>query len=235
MANVIYNGTSSETFGLFIENNVEHELSSNDIETEAIEGRDGVLLKDRQRLKPVEKAFPMILKNHVHDTSTSISDWLGVKGWHDLEFSWDSEYLYQATVINQISISEVVRQFGKLRVVFLVHPVKFFKDSLEPRALSNGETFVNRGNVEAKPVITLEGNGDTTLTINGRRTLLEDVQGTITLDMQKNLVYSGNLSAWDKVLRASDVHKPFLDPGENAIEWTGNFTARMIPNEGVRI
>jgi phage-related protein len=235
MAEIIFNGISSQSFGLELINEVTHEIASNDIETVPIEGRDGVLLVDRQRLNPVEKAFPMVLKNEVYGTSSRISEWLGVKGWKDLELSWDPDYLYQATVINQISIDEVVKQFGKVRVVFLVHPIKMLKDSLTSRSLSKGQTIVNRGNVEAKPVITLNGYGDTVLTINGRRTALEDIQGTITLDMHRNLVYSGNLSVWDKVLREANTHKPFLDVGSNVINWTGDFTATITPYEGVRL
>lgn len=235
MANIIFNDISSDAFGLDIMNDVTHELSSNDIGLVPIEGRDGVLLQDNQRLKPVEKAFPMVLKNDVYATTSDISEWLNVKGWKGLELSWDPNYLYQATVINPISIDEVVKQFGKVRVVFLVHPIKYLKSSLPSRSIAKGQTVVNHGNVKAKPIIRLNGNGNTVLTINGRRTPLENIQGHITLDMHKNMVYSGNLSAWDKVLREENSHKPYLDIGNNVINWTGDFTATIIPYEGVKL
>ena len=128
MVEFIYNGKSTKEFNLRIINEVTHELSSHDIETEVVPGRDGVLLLDNQRLKPVERTFPLRLADDVYQSTTEIAEWLGVKGWHDLEFSWDSDFIYQATVINTISISEVLKQLGKLQVTFLVHPIKYFKE-----------------------------------------------------------------------------------------------------------
>lgn len=235
MASIKYNGISSKQLGLEITNEVTHELSSNDVEPVEIEGRDGVLLIDKKRLKPVERSYPMVLKNPVYDATTEISEWLGVKGWHDLELSWDEPFVYRATVINQISIEEVVRQFGKLRVAFLVHPIKYLKDSRNNRNIQKGATVQNRGNVEAKPIIELTGSGNTVLTINGRRTPLENVQGSIVLDMFNNMVYKDGLSEWDKLLYEAGAHKPFLDVGSNTINWTGDFTVKIKPMEGVRI
>lgn len=234
MAEIIYNEKSTKNFNLRIINDVTHELSAHDIETEVVPGRDGVLLMDNQRLKPVERAFPLRLETDVYQSTTEIAEWLGIKGWHDLELSWDEGYIYQATVINTISISEVLKQLGKLQVVFLVHPIKYFKDN--PKAtVTKEETIVNRGNVEAYPLIELTGSGNTTITINGRKISLEDVQGSITLDMKQRMIYKGNLSAWEKIVREEKTEFPYLDVGNNKISWTGDFTMKMVKNEGVRI
>ena len=234
VAEFIYNGKSTKDFDLRIINDVTHELSAYDVETEVVPGRDGVLLLDNQRLKPVERAFPLRLDDEVYQSTTEIAEWLGVKGWHDLELSWDEGYIYQATVINTISISEVLKQLGKLQVVFLVHPIKYFKDNSKATVVKE-ETIVNRGNVEAHPLIELTGSGNTTITINGRKTVLEDVQGSITLDMKNRMIYKGNLSAWEKVVREENSVFPHLDIGNNKISWAGDFTMKMVKNEGVRI
>lgn len=234
MAEIIYNGQSSKDFKIRIYNDLSHELSSRDIDTEVVPGRDGVLLVDNKRLKPVERAFPLKLIDDVFDKTTEISEWLGAKGWHELEFSWDEGFVYKATVINTISIKEVLKHFGRLQVVFLMHPIKYFKDNAKI-TLIKGQTVVNRGNVEAQPLIELIGNGNTTITINGRNMVLEDVQTNIILDMQNKMVYSGNLSAWDKVIREENTELPYLDIGNNIISWTGDFEMKMVKNEGVRI
>lgn len=235
MAEIIFNGKSSKEFNLRIYNDLVHELSSNDIGLVEVAGRDGVLLEDRNRLKPIERSFPMKLSNHVYQSSTDISHWLGVKGWKDLELSWDDNYIYLATVINTISITEVLEHFGKFQAVFLIHPIKYLKDSLTPKTVYKGQTVVNRGNIKAKPVIRLNGSGNTLLTINGRRTPLEDIQESITLDMNKNMIYKGTLSAWEKLLREDNTQKPYLDIGNNVINWTGDFTMQITTYEGVKI
>lgn len=234
MAEIIYNGQSTKDFNLRILNDVTHELSSYDIEAQAVPGRDGVLLLDNQRLKPVDRGFPLRLGDDVYPKTTEIAEWLGVKGWHELELSWDEGYIYQATVINTISISEVLKQLGRLQVVFLVHPIKYFKDNSKV-TVAKEETIVNRGNVEAYPLIELTGSGNTTITINGRKLSLEDVQGSITLDMKNRMIYKGNLSAWDNVVREENSEFPYLDVGNNKVSWTGDFTMSMVKNEGDRI
>lgn len=234
MAEFIYNGQSTKDYNLRIYSGLEYELSSHDVETQVVPGRDGVLLLDNKRLEPVERPYSLKLKDNVNDLSTEIAEWLGVKGWHDLTLSWDEGFIYKATVINTISISEVLKQLGKMQVVFLMHPIKYFSDN-EEQTISSGSTVTNRGNVTAYPLITLKGNGNTVLTINGRRTVLEDIQGSITLDMKNRLIYSGNLSAWENVVREENSEFPYLNIGKNTISWTGNFDATIVKNEGVRI
>lgn len=234
MAIITYNGKSTKDFNMRVENALTHELSAHDIETESIPGRDGVLLIDNQRLKPVERAFPLRMEKDVYPNTTEIADWLGEKGWHDLELSWDDDYIYKATVINTIAIDEVLKQLGKLRVAFLMHPIKYLKDN-PTTTISKGSKVTNAGNVVAHPLIELTGNGNTVITINGRRTVLEDIQGSITLDMESRMIYKGNLSAWDKVVREENAVFPYLDVGENTISWTGNFTMKITVNGGVRI
>ena len=61
--------------------------SSYDIETIEIAGRDGALLVDNQRLKPVEQAFPFVVKpkgKKVSQVADDLSAWLGVKGYHGI-------------------------------------------------------------------------------------------------------------------------------------------------------
>ena len=85
-----FDGKKSSDFGLKIINDIEFSSTSYDVETIEVPGRDGVLLKDNQRLKPVKREFPMKI-NTVERLSTSeiaISDWLNVKGWKELELSW---------------------------------------------------------------------------------------------------------------------------------------------------
>lgn len=234
MAVITYNGKSTKDFNMRVENALTHELSVHDVETEAVPGRDGVLLIDNQRLEPVERAFPLRMEDDVYPNTTAIAEWLGIKGWHDLELSWDDDFIYQATVINTISIEEVLKQLGKLRVAFLMHPIKYFKENPE-KNVSKDEVITNAGNVVAKPLIKLTGDGDTVITINGRRTVLEDIQDTIILDMKNRMVYSGNLSAWENVVREKDAEFPYLDVGENKISWTGDFEMKITINGGVRI
>lgn len=232
-----FDGKKSSDFGLNIINDIEFSSTSYDVETIEVPGHDGVLLKDNQRLKPVKREFPM--KFHTVERLTTsevaISDWLNVKGWKELEFSWEPDYIYLATFIESFSVKELLRNFGEVKLNFLIHPIKFLKTGRNEIPLTNGMTLKNLGNVQSKPLIKIIGNGDGILTINGYQLSLESVQNELTIDMQKHLVYSGNLSAWDKITRNGKHRMPLFDVGDNMISWTGNFTMTAVPNWGVKL
>ena len=164
-----------------------------------------------------------------------ISEWLNVAGYKDLTISYDPDFIYRAAYLETFSIEETMRQFGKTTINFVCYPVKFYKQGRTTQKLMNGATLNGLGNVNAKPIITLVGSGDCTLTINGRKTKLKDIQGKITLDMQANQVFKDNLPAWDKVVRSSQFQMPYLDYGRNLISWDGNFEVFTIPNWGVKL
>lgn len=237
MGSFTFNGVSSATHGLRVTNDYVINSTGNDVETVAVPGRDGDLLISKNRLKSVTLELPctVLSTRKLTDASSEISNWLNVDGYKDLTLSWDPDFIYRSAFIETFEIAGLMRQFGKVKLNFLTYPVKFYKQGRTTQTLSNGATVNGLGNVNAKPIITLAGSGDCTLTINGRKTKLKAVQNRITLDMQANQVYSGNLQAWDKVVRSPQFQMPYLDAGRNLISWDGNFIVTMIPNWGVKL
>ena len=237
MGTFTFNGVSSTTHGLRVTSDYVINSTGNDVETVAVPGRDGDLLISKNRLKSVILELPCtVLSNRkLTDAGSEISNWLNVDGYKNLTLSWDPDFIYRSAFIETFEIAGLMRQFGKVKLNFLTYPVKFYKQGCTTQTLSNGATINGLGNVKAKPIITLVGSGDCTLTINGRKTKLKAVQNKITLDMQANQVYSGNLQAWDKVVRSPQFQMPYLDAGRNLISWDGNFTVSMIPNWGVKL
>ena len=232
-----FNGKSSLDFGLRVTNDYKIVSTGNDINTVTVAGRDGDLLISNNRLKSVSIELPCTIQSNksLQALSTDISNWLNVDGYRDMTLSWDNDYIYRVAFIETFEIASIMRQFGTIKLNFLAQPVKYFKDGVQRQNLSNGLALNGKGNVKAKPIIKLTGNGETILTINGRKTKLKDIQGNVVLDMQSNQVYSGNLSAWNKVVRSSEFTMPYLDSGRNLISWTGNFTAEITPFWGVKL
>lgn len=237
MGSFTFNGVSSTTHGLRVTSDYVINSTGNDVETVAVPGRDGDLLISRNRLKSVTLELPCtVLSNRkLTEAGSEISNWLNVDGYKDLTLSWDPDFIYRSAFIETFEIAGLMRQFGKVKLNFLTYPVKFYKQGRTTQTLSNGATVNGIGNVNAKPIITLVGSGDCTLTINGRKTKLRAVQNTITLDMQARQVFSGNLPAWDKVVRAPQYQMPYLDAGRNLISWDGDFTVKMAPYWGVKL
>lgn len=237
MGTFTFNGTDSSRFGLRVTSDYVINSTGQDIDTVAVAGRDGDLLLPNNRLKSVTIELPCTIMSNrkLTDVEGDISNWLNVAGYKDLTLSWDSDFIYRSAFIETFEIASLMRQFGKVKLNFLTYPIKFYKQGRTTQTLSNGVTVNGIGNVNAKPIITLIGSGDCTLTINGRKTKLRAVQNTITLDMQARQVFSGNLPAWDKVVRAPQYQLPYLDAGRNLISWDGDFTVKMAPYWGVKL
>lgn len=236
-AYIEFNGTRSDALGLRIINKVEHESTGYDVDTVVVPGRDGELLLSNGRLKSVEKSFPLRLvsKTNLTKSQEEISQWLNVEGYQKLLLSWDPEFEYRAAFIKTFAIDEILRNFGNLKVNFLVHPIKYYRDGLVSKRINSGSVLAGKGNVNAQPIIKLTGSGDCVLTINGRTTKLRGIQGGITIDMQTNTIYQGVQGAWDKFVRSPESVKPYLDPKSNTISWTGNFTVDLTPFWGVKL
>ena len=238
MTTFTFNGKTNTEFGLRVAEGKKISTSGLDVERVAVPGRDGELLISNNRLNSAELSFPVNFvkeKGLIATEVYKISEWLGVEGYKDLTISYDPDFIYRAAYLETFSIEETMRQFGKTTINFVCYPVKFYKQGRTTITASNGGTINGLGNVNAKPIITLLGNGDCTLTINGRKTKLRAVQGKITLDMQANQVYKDNLPAWDKVVRSPQFQMPYLDYGRNLISWDGNFEVFIIPNWGVKL
>ena len=237
MGSFTFNGINSSQFGLRVTSDYVINSTGQDIDTVAVAGRDGDLLLPNNRLKSVTTELPCTIMSNrkLTDAESDISNWLNVAGYKDLTLSWDPDFIYRSAFIETFEVVGLMRQFGKVKLNFLTHPVKFYKQGRTTQTLSNGATVNGIGNVNAKPIITLVGSGDCTLTINGRKTKLRAVQNMITLDMQARQVFSGNLPAWDKVVRAPQYQMPYLDAGRNLISWDGDFTVTMIPNWGAKL
>lgn len=237
MGTFTFNGINSSQFGLRVTSDYVINSTGQDIDTVAVAGRDGDLLLPNNRLKSVTIELPCTIMSNrkLTDAESYISNWLNVAGYKDLTLSWDPDFIYRSAFIETFEVVGLMRQFGKVKLNFLTYPVKFYKQGRTTQTLQNGATVNGLGNVKANPVITLVGSGDCTLTINGRKTKLRAVQNTITLDMQARQVFSGNLPAWDKVVRAPQYQMPYLDAGRNLISWDGDFTVKMAPYWGVKL
>ena len=79
-----------------------------------------------------------------------------------------------------------------LEIKLKMHPFRYLKNNTEVVLTSNG-TMTNPGTVYSEPVITVEGNGDVSLTI-GKQTmqLVIDTKATIDCRHKKQNVYDKN-------------------------------------------
>lgn len=94
-----------------------------------------------------------------------------------------------------------------------------YQNNVAVKANKNGPvTFNNPGTRKYKPVITIYGNGDVTITINDQTVYFTGLSEYVTIDSILEDVYKGTLLQSDQM----QGNFPVLEPGDNSIIWTGN-------------
>lgn len=98
-------------------------------------------------------------------------------------------------------------------------------DGTEDITLTTSGQFINNPYcVASEPVITVTGSGDITLMVGQYIILLEDVEGSITIDSRLQEAYNGDELQNGKM--TGDF--PKLVPGQNAVSWTGNMISMVV-------
>ena len=157
----------------------------------------------------------------------AIAGWL--KGSGTVTFANRPGGYYKARVANQISFERILRgnQHRSFAVNFRCKPF-WYQADVADITLTTSTTFVNNpGNVYAEPIITVYGSGDITLMVGTTIVQLENINGSITLDSTLMEAYKGAAS----LNSSMSGEFPLLQPGANAVSWSGNVTSVVVmPN-----
>lgn len=156
-----------------------------------------------------------------------IAAWL--KGSGTVTFANRQGGFYYARVVNQIPFEKVLRgnPHRSFAVNFRCKPF-WYQANVQPITLTASSPFItNPGSVASEPVITVYGSGEITLMVGMTICELEGVTDSLTLDTPLMESYRGSTSM--NSCMSGDF--PLLEPGQNAISWTGEVSKVEIqPN-----
>lgn len=224
-----YLGKTSNDFNLIINTGVSNTSPARDIEYIAVNGLDGEVSIDNNRLKNVTKSFPVTSDGvDIEDNITAISNWLkSSRGWNQLEDSEDPKYIYIAQMSDEYEFDTLLSDFGKTIIKFVMKPYKFLKTGQEELIL--GTSITNPLSRQSKPRIMIKGTGNMTLKIGSKMLILKNIQDGIIIDSLYEIAtdLDGTRPAWDKV---ASYPLPVIEPGMNAVTKTGSITEiKIIP------
>lgn len=198
-------------------------------QVEEIEGRDGDIIT------PIGySAYDKTLKiglygNYRIDDIISYFDSSGV-----VTFSNEVDKFYRYQIIEQIDFDRLVR-FRTATVKLHVQPFKYSR--VETKKVfpigSTGITSVrvrNSGNTISRPIVTIEGEGNVSLYLNGKSILAINFgeDRSITIDTEKMEAYNGNVLKNRHV--AGDYDNFVLSAGLNTISWSGKIKKITLEN-----
>ena len=224
---VIFKGTNSLDVGLIVTELPEILLPEERVTFTSVPGKSGTLTQREgdDVFNDVTLTVTCYIRRVTEEAVAAISAYF--RGSGQLRLPNRPNGYYEATVVNQIPFSKILR--GKAPRTF---PVNFrckplFRldagDVPTPIAAS-GDFILNPTNIRSKPLIQLSGSGDITLMVGTQIIELTGIEDGISLDSEYQEAYSGEELQNDKM----SGEFPVLVPGNNAITWTGTVTGVTI-------
>lgn len=143
-------------------------------------------------------------------------------------FSNEPDKVYKYKILNAIDYTRLGR-FKTATVTFYVQPFKHSAVEAEQTFNESPCDVLNSGNILSKPVITLTGSGDVTLSLNGDAVLvisLGSTQRSIIIDVEAMEAYWGDTLL--NRLVAGDYGDLSLPVGHNTLSWSGSVTEVKI-------
>jgi phage-related protein len=106
-------------------------------------------------------------------------------------------------------------------IQFLILSPYWYEDNETPIVLTVAGNVTNEGNFDSRPVLKITGSGTVTVTVDGRSfTYIFDTPFVIVDSLQQDAYHDGVLKN-----RRMTGDFPILEPGINAISWTGTVTS----------
>ena len=228
MSYFIYNDISSESMGLLIASMTPPQKAEQKNETISVPGRSEPMFRTYDEYNPYNIDISCIITDI--SQQRNIFSWLSGSGKFIRSDEPDKYYTVKScSMISSTRISDEIREFS---MSFECMPFAYALDNA-PLTVRNPGTIQNNGNIPSEPVIMVEGSGNIELTVNGEVWKLAGVDGSITIDTQRNLAYKDNHVLLNKISRYdSSVYLPMLNVGANSISVSGAVTKiTVIKNE----
>ncbi|MFP7215910.1 phage tail protein [Lactococcus garvieae] len=232
---VVWSGKDLNDFGMRLHADLKFDGVERDVDEIEIPGRNGVVVRDNHRFKPVDQNFEFTisllkgksnLENQIKEAQSFIS---GLYGFKDFSWTGEPNYIFKAKVNGKSSTSRSNPLRATVAVPVKLFPMKYLKASYDTaRTLKSGESFQNKGTQVAYPIITLTGTGDVTLTVNDKKFVLKNITDGVVIDSENQVVtdLSKKHSQMDKVY---SYPFPNLKTGLNTISWDNTvFTGTII-------
>lgn len=217
-----FKGIDSREMGVIVTAMPETVRAERRIESITVAGRNGSLHTDEGVYESYDRTMECALIKRAK--LDEITAWLVGSG--EMTFSTEPDKVYRVTIANKISIAQMMRVFQKFQVVMDTQPFKYSVNAAgDVLELTAPTTIRNSGTVYSEPLITVYGNGDITLNINGNPYPLRNVQESITIDSEMMEVFKEDTNQNGKY---GGVEFPRFEVGQNEICWTGNVSKIKI-------
>ena len=221
-----FNGKHSNDMGLVIKTESNPLFPKKRIEMETVMGKDGAYTFEGSYNNKTLKFRCVFLESDMITRrllARNLSEWLSSKGDLILDYEPDKKYIVTQTVNDIDLILENV--YDTFSIAFEVMPQQYSVNN-QSISLDNPTSQIGifySGNYKALPLLEVTGTGNISITTNGKTFTYTGLTGTIYIDCNHCLVYSGNNPKINKLANFSGDFIQLIK-GLNAIDLTGTIT-----------
>ena len=222
-----WNGTRCTDYGIYLVRQPELIRPPERITFTSVPGRSGTFTTLEGT--NVYDDFLLSLECVIRDTASLNSIFAWLKGSGKLTLATRPGGFYEACIVNQISLEQILRGNPHRRFVlnFRCQPFFYLSDVANISVSASGTYLTNPGSVFSEPVLKVTLTSDAQITMGGSYFELAGITGTVTVDTPLKETYKSYSSYNSKM--SGDY--PTLLPGENIITWSGGVTGIVItPN-----
>lgn len=225
-----WKGVSSDAMGVAVMRLPDIIAPARRGETYAIPGAGGTLFVPdggREEMTLLAECYLPYEQGGEVASMDEIRTWLTGSGW------WTQSDVpgrkFSARITDMISFQPLVpgfddRVFG---LTLYAQPWQYIDPEAADILLTAPGAVTNPGNAAAEPLITVSGSGNISISVGGRTIMLTGLTGSAVIDCGAKLVYSGTTLLTGSTTLAQK-EWPVLQPGNNAVSWTGSVTKLTI-------
>lgn len=208
----IYNGKSSQDFGLVISGEDVWGKAKPVITRTSVPGRNGDLLTSNHCFSNVDITYHVGIRDHFAIRFDALMDHLlSDPGYHRLEDSYHPEHFRIAVMESQVSPKPgVLNRSGTIDLKFSCKPQLFLKSGERTVAFTASGSIFNPTNYPAKPLLRVYGAGEVRIGNETFSITAADEYTDIDCDLEEAYKGAANKNA-NLLLRSGDF--PQLAPG----------------------
>ena len=158
---IIFNGTSSEDFGLIVEKLPPSVHASRRGDLISIPGRNGVIVREDGSFDTYQQEYQISFTQAAQNrdpyaAAREIAVWLlGASGFCRLEDGFEPEHFRLARYSGEYNVDTVLMEYGKATLTFDVQPQRYLKSGETSLTFTGGSTtsITNPTQFEARPLL----------------------------------------------------------------------------------
>lgn len=196
-----------------------------------VPGRDGKLYVDEHAYDRILVSVRCITGSN--ENIDEVNAWLTGEGM--LIFGDEPNRAYRARITKEFSRgNRTPRLRGQeFTVVFDCEPYRYEAVPSRNIVLAKAEIINNPGTVNSKPIIRVNCTGSGTLMVGNDTLIFENVPEYVIVDCEAKIAYTGSGTVSDPMLLATQYVTgdwPEIEPGEQAVSFTGNIeSVEIVP------